>query len=962
MKYLEDLLYMKTKETQSEILLTQWNYDKTLVPKALQLISNLFPHYSLHDESHSIAIINNIVRILGKDAIDKLSAIDLWLILEASYYHDIGMVVSADILKEAVESKKFIQFFHSIRENKLHSLYEFAIKFKIENEKLLYEDSLFSFEQLEGIKYILADYFRSEHSIRSKKIIKDPTSEFNLTSPRNLMPQRIFKILGDICSTHTKDFSEVMKLSFCEVGIGTQDMHPRFVACLLRIGDLLDLDNNRFSEIMLSTLSTIPIDTTKHQLKHAAIESFRADRNEISILAKCDDYDVANITQHWFHYLADEISNQMSHWNEIVPCKDIGYLPSIGSLKVELKTYEYLDGKNKPHFSVDTDKALELLRGAGIYEQPSQAFREILQNSVDSTLIRMWEEHQDNETIFEEPYTEKFVKLMQNYPIQVSIKNTENSDKFKTWEVTIEDHAMGLTSYDLEFLMKSGSSSKNTKKANVVRSMPKWLQPSGIFGIGFQSIFQLTDEAMIKTKDFYEEQYQEITLYSPLSAKNGDILIEKKETTHKRKPGTQVIFKLHTQTIPDQLSYHYNDSNVKKTIDQYDYFSVDSMDIETAEIVDEIIKFSSNCYFPILLVFDDETLELSRINNKPFKYFDKQSSLEFNIYPNVMGTNRTITYYKNQVAKNNFFINFIGLAVNIHQDKASEVLTLNRNEIKKEYLNTLSPILFEALFRTITNHFNDFTSEEQIYLSMFLHYYNAKNLENSSITQYENWKYHKILIDGIEYSIEDLLKLDTITIRYCKDNIPNQTIKRYSVQDNSLTIELKNGHIDNEITTFLLFKANESFSAIRSSEENETYKKVVFLSKEEQKNPYSQEDFTKIIQSLIDTSSFTARVFLPCMIEEYNSLRLKGEAFAPWVHYHSSLSTTFQMPKMLSPYVVKREDAKTTLEVLTNDKLLEWVHQNRYYTSTTKEDIKNSYKTFIEDYNKIITTLLKEDG
>lgn len=955
MKYLEDKLYNKTKETQSEILFTQWNYDKTLVPKALQSISNLFPHYSLHDETHSITIINNIVRILGEDSIDKLSAIDLWLILEASYYHDIGMVVSADTLKEAVESKKFIQFFHSIQENKLHSLYEFAIKFKIENEQILYENSLFSFEQLEGIKYILADYFRSEHSNRSKSIIKDPTSEFNLSSPRNIMPQRIFKILGDICSVHTQDFSEVLKLSFCEVGIGTQDMHPRFVACLLRLGDLLDLDNNRFSEIMLSTLSKIPLDTTKHELKHAAIESFRADRNEISILAKCDDYDVANITQHWFHYLADEISNQMSHWNEIVPCKDIGYLPSIGSLKVELKRFEYLDGKNKPHFSVDTDKALELLRGAGIYEKPSQAFREILQNSIDSTLIRMWEEHQDDKTIFEEPYTEEFVKLMKNYPIRVSIKNTETNDKFKTWEVTIEDHAMGLSSYDLGFLMKSGSSSKNTQKANVIRNMPKWLQPSGIFGIGFQSIFQLTDEVMIKTKDFYKEQYQEITLYSPLSPKNGDILIEKKETTHKIKPGTQVIFKLQTQTIPDRVSYHFDDSNVKKTIDKYDYFSVDSMDTETAEIVDEIIKFSLNCYFPILLTFDNEELELSQKTEKPFKYFDKKSSLELNIYPNIKGTYATSTYYKNQEAKNNFLIKFIGLNVNIHQDKASDVLTLNRNEIKKEYQNTLTSILFEALFRTVTNHFDDFTSEEQVCLSMFLNYYHKEeNLKIFNITQYEHWKYYKIPIDGVEYSIEDLLKLDTITIRYYKDNITNQTAKRYSVENNSLTIELKNGHIDNEITTFLLFKANESFSAIRSSEENETYKKVVFLSKEEQKNPYSQEDFTKIIQSLIDTSSFTARVFLPCMIEEYNSLRLKEGAFAPWLHHHSSLSSTFQMPKMLSPYIVEKENIMVTIKPLINQKLLQWVYDNRYNESTTREDIENQYNAFIKQFKDLI--------
>ncbi len=97
-KHLEEKLYEKTKDKQSEILFAQWNYDKKIIPTALNAVSSLFPHYSLHDVTHSITIINNIVRVLGIDNIDKLSAIDIWLILEASYSHDIGMIVSSNEL------------------------------------------------------------------------------------------------------------------------------------------------------------------------------------------------------------------------------------------------------------------------------------------------------------------------------------------------------------------------------------------------------------------------------------------------------------------------------------------------------------------------------------------------------------------------------------------------------------------------------------------------------------------------------------------------------------------------------------------------------------------------------------------------------------------------------------------------------------------------------------------------
>ena len=92
---LEKILFEKTKDSQSDILYTQWIYDKKLVPRALSLIAGIFPHYSMHDQSHSETIINNIVRIVGEDVIEKFTAIDIWLLLTSAYYHDIGMAIPA---------------------------------------------------------------------------------------------------------------------------------------------------------------------------------------------------------------------------------------------------------------------------------------------------------------------------------------------------------------------------------------------------------------------------------------------------------------------------------------------------------------------------------------------------------------------------------------------------------------------------------------------------------------------------------------------------------------------------------------------------------------------------------------------------------------------------------------------------------------------------------------------------
>lgn len=951
MKFIEELLYEKTKDTKSEILFTQWSYDKKIIPKALNSIANLFPHYSLHDESHSITIINNIIRILGKDAISKLSAIDLWLILSSSYYHDIGMIVSAQKLIDASESSGFINFFKNLLQNKTHGLYEFAKDYKVKNNKIVYANTSLSLKQHDGIKFILAEYFRQQHSNRSEVIIVNPTDEFNLSSPRNAMPERIFKTLGKICSSHTKSFDDVMKLSFCEVGIDTEDMHPRFVACLLRIGDLLDLDNDRFSDVMLSTLSKVPIDTLMHKSKHMSIESFRADKNEISIFAKCQDYDVAEITQHWFDYINSEITNQMSNWNKIVPFKDIGYLPSIESLKVELAPYEYIDGKNKPKFSVDTSKALNLLRGAGIYEKPEQSFREILQNAVDSTLIRIWEEHKQNSKIFDEPFTDEFKNLIKDYPIKVSIKSLKVKDKYKIWEITIEDNAMGLSSNDLKYLMNAGSSSKNLSKSNIVDNMPKWLRPSGVFGIGFQSIFQLTEEVNIQTKDFKNEQYQKITLHSPESSKNGAILLEKKDSDHSIKPGSKIIFKYKTKKIPHSYSFKQEDNFSKQIIDDYDFFKVESLDVDIAYFIDEIVNFSSACYFPIKIELDTDNVTLNKEEKKPFKYFDKKTFLEFNISPNTNSYNgyQTKVFYKNQyIQKKNLDFMFLRTAINIHTDIASKVLTISRNAIKKEYDEKLRKNSINALFRTLTKNYTSFNKKEKEKISMFLNYYSnektKKKFDISLFNDYENVEFN--IKDNESKKLLELLQMDEIHIKCEYNHEYNGEYLNLKVDDKKFYIEFDH-RIENEDILFLLHMAKSDFKSINISENDEM--EIFILSKEEQRNPYTNnKDFEKILKKLNSKYS-NKRVFLPCQIEEYKHLRIKDTAYIPMVG-SKGLSNFKFVPKMLSPYI--KEGKK--IIVLTNDKFFDWVYTNKYDTKTTLEDIKSSYEQFIKEFESIV--------
>ncbi|KJF45084.1 HD domain-containing protein [Draconibacterium sediminis] len=955
-KLLEKLLYEKTQGTQSEILFAQWNYDKKVIPVALNAVSSLFPHYSLHDESHSITIVNNIVRILGKEKLDKLSAIDIWLILEASYSHDLGMVVSSDKLIEALTSKDFFDFFNEIQQDKKNGLHEFALQFKIEDDRIKYNSNVLSLEYHDGIKFILAEFFRRQHSDRSKEIITNPNGELKLSSPRGVIPKRIFKILANICSCHTKSFEEVMDLPFSEVGIDIENAHPRFISCLLRVGDLLDLDNNRFSEVMLRTLSKIPIDTLNHKAKHLSIESFRIDNEIIDVTAKCLDYDTANVTQHWFNYLNSEISQQMINWNNIVPSKELGYLPTIGSLIVELSNYEYIDGKKKPKFTVDTDKAIELLRGAGIYEGAYQCIREILQNAVDATLLRLWLEYKEEPDFdLTNPNSVDFIRVKNDFPIYININEKDVVDQYKIWEFNITDKGTGLSTYDLGFLMNTGSSSKNRKRVSLIDEMPLWMRPSGIFGIGFQSIFMLTEQVKLETKSFFNEEFQIIELNSPNSAKDGGILVQKIKTNHRIKPGTKLSFEHKTTAIPKRWTIKGEQKNASRIAHNYDPFSHESLDIELGKVFDEIFDFTSKCHIPIKLFLNGKEIETHSNNNK-FKYFDKENSLELNIRSNTSESNRrgAITYYKNQRAENNLQIKFLDIELNIHKDKASAVLELSRNKIRPEYNDELIRQLFTSTFKVIVENFNEvFGSEEAKQIgSMFLNYYQEQFefLSRFDIRTFNQWEHFEIKIGDTNYKMKDLLiAIDSLKITYDR-RIISYFGDIYEINDNALSISLKGGYPSNGYTTFLLGECSKIMTSVKKVEDIEANVKQIIFSKKAQGNPVEESEIKRI---LINTKNnyYSSRSIIPC-VEKYFKLRLKDDAHEAYVyHYRFDYYLNLRYPKMLSPFIsVEDGNDKTELQLVLNDKLYNWVYENRYDEKTTLEDIKEYYQMFIDEY------------
>lgn len=669
MNYIEQVFRDKAKDEGCSILVSKWNYDSTLIPEALETIPLIFPHFSKHNKSHSETILNNIVNVLGKNVIEQLSSTDLWLILESAYCHDLGMVITVEMINAALQNGSFLKYFRSVLADPFHEMYKYAAFYAIKDGKLVLKQNDFSLMMYDSVRFLMSDYFRSRHADNSLKAIANTDSVLALDLPKAIVPTRLISMMGAVCRSHTLNFNEVMSLPQVENGIATDMAHPRFVACLLRLGDILDIDNNRFSDVFMKTISEMPELSQLHKDKHLSITHLRIDSKYIEVNAKCKSPRVAKVTKDWFSWIKEEVNNQTLRWNTIVPDDISCYLPTISHLDIEIEGYDNLSTIEMPRFTIDVNKALELLQGKNFYKDPFDSIRELLQNAVDSTLLKLYELYKNTEVV-RNGIDVSFLNAAKQFPIHVEVRRDSNG----IIQVSISDRGLGISKHQLKFLSNTGSSSKNVLKQDIIRNMPEWMRPSGVFGIGFQSIFLLTDRVDIETKDFFTDECISIEMYNPRSKMKGDIYI--KPCSHMYESG----FKLHF-SLKEECNRQKTESN--------GFFDEIHEEDSVVSICEKVKQYAELSFFPIYC--NEEYIE--RESNL---YFDQKTGIELKF----SDTNETLEqkfYFKNALVDPLPNVPFFSMVANFHSCNSVDYLTLDRCAFKDKMQSEAQILLYQAI-------------------------------------------------------------------------------------------------------------------------------------------------------------------------------------------------------------------------------------------------------------------------
>lgn len=559
-RQLESYTRHKNSTDRHDALWHGWRHNKRWLGQMLEWVLMSFPNYSRHDETHAQAVIHNIEMLLGEDVIKSLSASDCFMILHVAYIHDIGMCITDAYRRKLISSKDFKAYLQGQIKNpgmkKYAELLLARCKELQEWCEGTYENKMDIYLDIHhAISYLIAEYRRSEHGSESKKMLMewvDPESQMGSGFATSGIPSRFFYTIAECASVHTSfEFDDVMKLSEEDGGYAHDYIHPRFIAVLLQLGDVLDMDNDRFLPLEKEIMGDVPNDSKIHFGKHKSVRKLYISPDKIEIDADCESTEELRLVRRELAGLEDILKHASLYWSEICPKRLNARLPVLKINHMLLNGREISQELVNAKFEIKQDKAFNILQGSNIYKNDKLVFlREILQNAVDASKRQYWYDWKGSR--YEGKDTNEAWKYLSlySYPIEIEIHlavrrkysreivllDCENqfrdiflepeNDKCSEFEhqkktltteyareygvvVRISDCGTGITKDDIKAITEVGTTQKGfEEKEDRNNVIPSWLYATAEFGIGLQSIFLVNDFYIAHTHARNGETYK----------------------------------------------------------------------------------------------------------------------------------------------------------------------------------------------------------------------------------------------------------------------------------------------------------------------------------------------------------------------------------------------------------------------------------------------------------------------
>jgi len=481
--------------------------------KWLPQIVQFFPQYPSHGLDHSDRIIAQLSKLLfdRTKPIVPFSPGEVYCLLCAAYLHDMGMVVSPSEVQTILASDTWKAFVaEGGKGHDAFGNYETLRTAQVQGTR---EQKDF-FANL-ALRQVLADFVRRGHHERGKTTLEMHPFLKQLVDHGDSVA---FETIADLGVGHGLSESDLTDPSRFpeERDVLGDKVNVRFLARLLRIGDLLDMDSRRADPMTAKAVAPLPPDAAPHWQQYSVMKHKNISPRAIEFTFECMDQETHRILRDWFGCLESEVraaglgqlhAARHDKWKVphcIVSSRatpdngDVKSGPTIIIKPANGANYAFHDWR----LELDHERILERLI-YDVYDNPVIFVRELIQNALDATRCQMYVDFaaQNPGIAMPERPTQFPTEFRDHYPVTVSlaeeeVKASPDTAPEKRLVFAIEDRGTGMNEQIItRYFLQVG---RSYYQSNEFRERYKFA-PASRFGVGFLSVFAVSKNITVET-------------------------------------------------------------------------------------------------------------------------------------------------------------------------------------------------------------------------------------------------------------------------------------------------------------------------------------------------------------------------------------------------------------------------------------------------------------------------------
>ncbi len=471
----------------------------------LAYIPQSFPQYTRHTIEHSEEIISQLSKLLFKDddpaqPIVALSATEVYVVTAGAYLHDAGMVACDKEKGEILKSYDWAKW----TTGSGGGAKRLAEVKKFRKAKKPADEIVRNFLADVQLRFLIAEFVRSSHHRRAVQVLTQHQAALGRFAFDNPM---LLNTINDVCLAHGLRQHELRdaKRFPDRRDIRGDKVNVKFMAILLRMGDLLDMSCDRACPLLLNAACPLPSGSLAHWTQYQAITHFMVAPDKIEITAECKNQREHQVLQDWCQWLVDEIreagtlmARSPRHRDWQTPEVSLGKTGSTITIRpADGSTYI----PSRWIIEIDNEAVFRLLiRDA--YENPEVFIRELIQNALDANRCQMYADAMSKGVERPEYPTQFSEETRLSYPVRISLKTSkvksEFSDETEDKQVlVVEDCGIGMDRDIIErYFLQVGRSYYRSEEFR----RDFGFVPTSRFGVGFLSVFAVSDYVFVETQ------------------------------------------------------------------------------------------------------------------------------------------------------------------------------------------------------------------------------------------------------------------------------------------------------------------------------------------------------------------------------------------------------------------------------------------------------------------------------